>query len=735
MPTELKEKPPQNAAQDSANVDVKFDPVNPIKFPDFTLNTFNHFPSGDLTGYGFLSSELFKLKSGFEFNNGNTFGAYSDFKVEPYGLNLQKYGFDTAFKLGEHAKATGNIDFDNVGQTLTGKASVNEKENIYNLGGQLNTANGAVNYLNADATVKFSNTVNGNANLVYDGLGQTLTGKATVNEKENIYNLGGQLNTANGVVNNLNADASLKFSDTVKGNGNLVYDGLGQTLTGKASVNERENIYNLGGQLNTANGVVNNLSADATVKFSNTVNGNGSLIYDGLGQTLTGKATVNEKENIYNLGGQLNTGNGLVNNLNADASLKFSDTVKGNGSLIYDGLGQTLTGKATVNEKENIYILGGQVNTANGVFNNLNAGATLKFSDTVKGTGSLVYDGLGQTFTGKLGVTEKANTYNFGTQFNTATGSLNSLNADASIKFSDAVKGNGSLVYDGAGQTLTGKFGVAEKNNAYNFGTQFNTATGSFNSISGDAKFGFNNGAGSIRFDGNASAKMLEAGAAINYKNSNIEYSAQARFNNQSGAFGLSEVSGKLSTVGNSNHKLSVEAGYKPFQNDAYVKVGYTFSFGSPVTKPISPQQFATQSTASIDREVARFRDLQSIVLLSPQDKKLHDQALAGVEKLNAGGAGLPLAQTAASLTALAKNENLSSIGYVSLGKETPNGQNLIIGDSNNPNNPAGNRAHISKNEAINTPVADSVQKLQQQNTQTPLVTEQPGPKKNQFHM
>ena len=163
--------------------------------------------------------------------------------------------------------------------------------------------------------------------------------------------------------------------------------------------------------------------------------------------------------------------------------------------------------------------------------------------------------------------------------------------------------------------------------------------------------------------------------------------------------------------------------------------MGYTFSFGSPVTKPISPQQFATQSTASIDREVARFRDLQSIALLSPQDKKLHDQALAGVEKLNAAGAGLPLAQTAASLTALAKNENLSSIGYVSLGKETPSGQNLIIGDSNNPNNPAGNRAHISKNEAVNTSVTDSVQKLQQQNTQTPSVSEQPGPKKNQFHM
>ena len=70
---------------------------------------------------------------------------------------------------------------------------------------------------------------------------------------------------------------------------------------------------------------------------------------------------------------------------------------------------------------------------------------------------------------------------------------------------------------------------------------------------------------------------------------------------------------------------------------------------------------------------------------------------LAGVRRLNAGGAGLPVEETAASLAVLAKQQGLRGIGYVELGAAMADGrQNVFIGEGN-PGDPAGRRAFMAR--------------------------------------
>jgi hypothetical protein len=717
VPTETTEtKPLKSDANASAN-DTKSDPEKPLPSPGITLNRVTSFQNGDLKSYGFLSPEVFKLRADYDFTNGNTLGAYSNFKFVPSGLNLQEYGVNGAFNLAERSRATGSIDVNRADQTIIGKLGVVDRENTYSLDTKLNSETGVLINATANAAIKFSDSVKADGSLVFDGIGQTLTGKGSVIERENNYNFGGQLNTATGVVNSINADAAIKFSDSVKADGSLVFDGIGQTLTGKGSVTERENNYNFGGQLNTATGVVNSINADAAIKFSDSVKADGSLVFDGIGQTLTGKGSVIERENNYNFGGQLNTATGVVNSVNADAAIKFSDTVKGTGSLIYDGIGKTLTGNISVNEKDTIYKLGGQINTATGAVNNFNLDTTLKFSDSLKGTGSVVYDGIGQTLTSKGSLTDRGNLYNVGGQINTATGTLHNLNADASVMFNGTLKGTGSLSYDGIGKSLTAVVGVTDRKNSYNLSTELNIASGRFSAVAADANIGFSKGAGSFSLAAKASAQLAEFGAGVNYTSNNLNYSGQVKLNNESGAFRLAEASAKVSTVSGRNGNFSFEAGYRP--NDAFVKVGYSISFGGGGRSSKRSERSEGFDPVLMDRhidvETSSFRDKQAIPLLNSQDRKLYDQGLAGVQKLNASGAGLPVEQTALALTVLAKEKGMQSIGDVSIGRSAQGVQNIIIG--NGPlNNPATEKAVIGKDVAANSSTSQSVNALNMQN-------------------
>ena len=98
--------------------------------------------------------------------------------------------------------------------------------------------------------------------------------------------------------------------------------------------------------------------------------------------------------------------------------------------------------------------------------------------------------------------------------------------------------------------------------------------------------------------------------------------------------------------------------------------------------------------------------------MLRPENKGLYEQAVTGVEKLNATGAKLPVGETAASLTALAKDNGMQNIQYVALGNPTSGGQqNLFIGDGD-PGNPAAKKAFIERTQAATTPMQDSLQKI-----------------------
>ena len=97
---------------------------------------------------------------------------------------------------------------------------------------------------------------------------------------------------------------------------------------------------------------------------------------------------------------------------------------------------------------------------------------------------------------------------------------------------------------------------------------------------------------------------------------------------------------------------------------------------------------------------------------LPTAEQVLHEAALAGVRRLNAGGAGLPVEETAASLAVLAKQQGLRGIGYVELGASMADGrQNLFIGEGE-PGDPAGRRAFMARDVAAATPAQDSLSKL-----------------------
>ncbi|KAI9881803.1 MAG: hypothetical protein M1823_006485, partial [Watsoniomyces obsoletus] len=84
----------------------------------------------------------------------------------------------------------------------------------------------------------------------------------------------------------------------------------------------------------------------------------------------------------------------------------------------------------------------------------------------------------------------------------------------------------------------------------------------------------------------------------------------------------------------------------------------------------------------------------------------------AGVEKLNANGAMLPVSETAASLAVLAKQNGMQNIQYVALGNPTSAGQqNLFIGDGD-PSSPSARKAFIDRNDAASAPMQDNLRKM-----------------------
>jgi len=218
---------------------------------------------------------------------------------------------------------------------------------------------------------------------------------------------------------------------------------------------------------------------------------------------------------------------------------------------------------------------------------------------------------------------------------------------------------------------------------------------------------GFANGAGALALDGTFGPKT-SFGAGVDYRNPHMALGGQVRFDDNGGPLRMSEFAATLRTVDNPRHQFSLEAGYRPEARDAFVKVGWTFTFGGG-SRPSEP--IDTMPTPALPQVVPRITVVPMAAL--PQgEQALHEAARAGVRRLNAAGAGLPVDETAASLAALAKQQGLRGIGYVELGAPMPGGrQNLFIGEGD-PGDPAGRRAFMDRAQAAGTPVQDSLSKL-----------------------
>jgi hypothetical protein len=692
---------------DTARVDTK------LQFnPDFNLNAdWNRTAAGQIYG----ADSAFKL--GKDGNGTASFRvdepadtARVDTKLQfnpDFNLNAdwnrtaagQIYGADSAFKLGKDGNGTASFRVDEPADT----ARVDTKLQFnpdFNLNADWNrTAAGQI--YGADSAFKLGKDGNGTASFRVDEPADT----ARVDTKLQFnpdFNLNADWNrTAAGQI--YGADSAFKLGKDGNGTASFRVDEPADTARVDTKLQFNPD-FNLNADWNrTAAGQI--YGADSAFKLGKDGNGTASFRVDEPSNTSrfdtnlkfnddyglsadwsrTAAGQIYGADSVFKLGKE---GSGAANfrvdepasTTRFDAKFKFD-----NGNLLNADWMQTRDGQ--------IYGADGTFGIGNG-----------------KGSASLRVDEPANTtrIDGKL---QFANGNLFSADL-TKSAAGNVFGADGAFGIGQNGKGLAGFRIDEINHTSNYKLGASFDN-----GNSFNAQVMSDRlgtTLGLDGKLAFDKGAGSVMLDGKFGPRT-DLGASINYKNDNLEYSGHVRANNEFGPMKVSEFGAKVSTSGNERYKFSAEAGYRPETNEYYGKVGLTIQFGGS-SKPHRPITSAQPSgfepeRSSIDDAAAAFKQKQS-VLLQPENKKLYDQAVAGVEKLNTDGAKLPVGETAASLTLLAKNNGLQDIQYVALGNQTSTGrQNLFIGDGD-PSNPATKQTFMDKTQAVSTPMHDSIQRM-----------------------
>ncbi len=450
--------------------------------------------------------------------------------------------------------------------------------------------------------------------------------------------------------------------------------------------------------------------ADSAFKLGNNGNGTASFRVD----EPAGTANVDTKLKFnpdFSLNADWNrTAAGQI--YGADAAFKLGKDSNGTAGFRIDEPNGTSMFNTRLKFDENFRLNADYTNTKDG---------SIYGVDTAFKLGK---DGSG---TAAFRVDEPANTASGKTSLQFGNGDL--LNFDLAKTPNGSIYGADGAFGIGATGRATGSFRIDEPNQSsiYKLGASFDNGN-AFNaqlmsdrlgtSLGLDGKFGFDKGAGSVVLDGKFGPRT-DLGASVNYSNQNLEYSAHIRANDEFGPFKVSEFGAKVSTTGNERVKFSAEAGYRPENKEYYGKVGLTIQLGggSNRSRPITRGDNSEFDAGSVvDDAVANYREKQSAAKearpLSAENKALFDQAAAGVEKLNANGAQLPVGETAASLAVLAKQNGLQNIQYVALGNPTTGGQqNLFIGDGD-PSSPSARKAFIDKNEAAGAPMQDNLRKM-----------------------
>ncbi len=397
----------------------------------------------------------------------------------------------------------------------------------------------------------------------------------------------------------------------------------------------------------------------------------------------------------------------------ADSVFKLGKDGNGTAGFRIDEPNGTSMFNARLKFDENFRLNADYTNTKDGSI--YGADAAFKLGKDGSGTAAFRIDEPANTASGKASL-----------QF----GNGDLLNFDLAKTPNGSIYGADGAFSIGANGKATGSFRIDEPNQSslYKLGASFDNGN-AFNAqlmsdrlgttLGLDGKFGFDKGAGSVVLDGKFGPRT-DLGASINYRNQNLEYSGHIRANDEFGPFKVSEFGAKVSTTGHERVKFSAEAGYRPENNEYYGKVGLTIQLGGgskrsrPITVAETPEFDAGRS---VDDAVANYREKQATPL-RPENKLLYDQATAGVEKLNASGAKLPVSETAASLAVLAKQNGMQNIQYVALGNPMSGGQqNLFIGDGD-PSSPSALKAFIDKSEAASAPMQGNLRKMADSPTQ-----------------
>ena len=612
----------------------------------------------------------------------------------------QVYGTEGAFKLGTDGNGTAQFRIDEPNGTSLFNTRLKFNDDFSLNGDYTNTNNGAI--YGVDGAFKLGKDGNGTAQF--------------------------RVNEPNGTAN---FDTKLRFNDDFRLNADWSRTALGQVYgadgafklgrdgsgTAQFRVDEPNGTANFDTKLRfnedfrlnadwsrTALGQV--YGADGAFKLGKDGNGTAQFRVDEPNGTSLFNTRLKFSDDFSLNGDYTNTKNGAI--YGADSAFKLGKDGSGTAQFRIDEPAGTSMFNTKLKFSDAFGLNADYTNTKDGAI--YGAESTFKLGNNGSGTGGFRVDepANSASLNSKL-LFGNGNTLNFDLS-KTPGGSV--YGADGSFGIGRDGKGLASFRVDEPNGTSNYKLGASFSNgNAFNAQVMADRLG---TSLGFDAKLGFDKGAGSLGLDGKFGPKATELGAALNYRTKDLEYGGVVRADNASGAFRLSEFGAKVSTTGNDRYKFTAEAGYRPDTREAYGMVGLTISFGGgsrpsrPVTRAAEP---AFEPVGRVDEAVANFREKQGI-LLRPENRSLYEQAVAGVQKLNGEGARLPVTETAASLTVLARQNGMDRIGYVALGNPTSGGrQNLFIGDGE-PADPSGKKAFVDRAQAATTPMDDNLRKL-----------------------
>ncbi len=632
------------------------------------------------------------------FRNGDLLEAQFKLNTNP-AFALDQYGVNGKFGLG-----SGTFKFD---------AEATPRTDEFKLGTGIQFANG--NLLNtdwlrtpngqiygADSAFKLGKDGNGTASVRVDEPADTARFDTKLKFNDN-FNLNADWNrTAAGQI--YGADSAFKLGKDGNGIASFRVDEPADTAKFDTKLKFNDN-FSLNADWNrTAAGQI--YGTDSVFKLGKEGNGSANFRVDEPANTAKFDTKLKFNEDFSLNGDWSRSAAGQV--YGGDAAFKLGKEGNGTAAFRVDEPNGTSLFNTKLKFDESALFNADFTNTKNGRI--YGADAAFGFGNGGKGTAGFRVDEPAQTssINSKL---EFPNGNLLNVEIGKSSGS-NVFGADGTFGLAQNAKGLASFRIDDLERTSNYKLGATFDNgsafNAQLMADRLGTTLGL------DGKFAFDKGAGSVMLDGKFGPRT-DLGASINYKNQNLEYSGHIRASDEFGPFKVSEFGAKVSNSGNERFKFSAEAGYRPENNEYYGKVGITIQLGGGSSRPSRPISRAEPSFESgdfgIDNAVNEFKQKQS-TLLRPENKGLYDQAVAGVEKLNNDGAKLPVGETAASLTLLAKQNGIQNIQYVALGNPTSSGQqNIFIGDGD-PSNPGAKKTFMDKTQAATTSMHDSLQKL-----------------------